>query len=46
MTQGARLSVWGWIAWARAGPEGYELVREQDDARVAPGGDQIIELLK
>ena len=42
----AAKTVWGWIAWTLGGPEGYELVREQDDARVAPGGDQIIELLK
>ena len=42
----AAKTVWGWIAWALAGREGYELVREQDEARVAPGGDRIIELLK
>ena len=42
----AAKTVWGWIAWTLGGPEGYEFVREQDDARVAPGGDQIIELLK
>ena len=39
-------TVWGWIAWALGGREGYELVRQQDEQRVAPGGDQIIELLK
>ncbi len=39
-------TVWGWIAWALAGREGYEIVREHDNSRVAPGGDQIIELLK
>ena len=39
-------TIWGWIAWALAGREGYEIVREQDEARVAPGGDVIIELLK
>ena len=42
----AAKTVWGWIAWALGGSEGYELVREQDEARVAPGGDRIIELLK
>ena len=42
----AAKTIWGWIAWALAGRAGYELVREQDEARVAPGGDQIIELLK
>ena len=39
-------TIWGWIAWALGGREGYELVRQQDEQRVAPGGDQIIELLK
>ncbi len=39
-------TIWGWIAWALAGMEGYELVRAQDEARVAPGGDAIIDLLK
>ena len=39
-------TIWGWIAWALAGREGYEIVRAQDDARVAPGGDALIELLK
>ena len=39
-------TIWGWIAWALAGREGYEIVRAQDEARVAPGGDALIELLK
>ena len=39
-------TVWGWIAWALGGPDGYELVRAQDEARVAPGGDALIEMLK
>ena len=39
-------TLWGWIAWALGGPEGYDLVRRQDAARVAPGGDQIIALLR
>ena len=39
-------TIWGWVAWALGGREGYELVRQQDEQRVAPGGDQIIELLK
>ena len=39
-------TIWGWIAWALGGREGYELVRQQDEQRVAPGGDRIIELLK
>ena len=39
-------TVWGWIAWALGGRDGYEVVRAQDEARVAPGGDQIIALLR
>ena len=39
-------TIWGWIAWALDGSEGYELARAQDEARVAPGGDAIVALLK
>ena len=39
-------TIWGWVAWALDGAEGYELVRAQDEARVAPGADAIVELLK
>ena len=39
-------TIWGWIAWALDGPGGYEIVRAQDEARVAPGGDAIVELLR
>ena len=39
-------TLWGWVAWALGGSEGYELVRAQDEARVAPGGDAIVELLR
>ena len=39
-------TIWGWLAWALDGSEGYELVRAQDEARVAPGGDAIVALLK
>ena len=42
----AAKTIWGWIAWALGGREGYDIVRAQDEARVAPGGDQIIRLLK
>ena len=38
-------TVWGWIAWGLGGRKGYEFVRAQDQARVAPGGDALIELL-
>ena len=39
-------TIWGWIAWAIGGRKGYEMVRQQDEQRVAPGGDRIIEVLK
>ena len=39
-------TLWGWIAWALGGREGYELVRAQDEARVAPGGDALVDLLR
>ena len=39
-------TIWGWIAWALAGMKGYDVVRKQDQARVAPGADEIIKLLK
>lgn len=39
-------TLWGWIAWALGGQKSYELVREQDQARVAPGGDAIVEILR
>ena len=39
-------TIWGWIAWALGGSEGYEIVQAQDEARVAPGADSIVELLK
>ena len=39
-------TLWGWIAWALGGREGYDLVRAQDEARVAPGGDALVELLR
>lgn len=39
-------TMWGWIAWSLRGKEGYELLREQDEARVAPGADELMPLLK
>src|SRR4030042_1446373 len=39
-------TMWGWIAWSLGGKDGYEILREQDQTRVAPGGDEILELLK
>ncbi len=38
-------TMWGWIGWSLGGSEGYEIMKEQDLARVAPGGDDILELL-
>jgi hypothetical protein len=38
-------TLWGWIAWSLGGRKGYELLREQDEARIAPGGDEILALL-
>lgn len=39
-------TLWGWIAWALGGPEGYDRMRAQDEARVAPGADALVDLLK
>jgi hypothetical protein len=38
-------TMWGWIAGALAGMPGYELMRKADEAQVAPGGDDILQLL-
>ena len=38
-------TMWGWIAWSLGGKEGYEILRSQDECRVAPGGDEILQLL-
>ena len=38
-------TMWGWIAWSLNKQKGYEILRAQDEARVAPGGDEILELL-
>ena len=38
-------TMWGWIAWSLGGKKGYEIMREQDETRVAPGADEIITLL-
>ena len=38
-------TIWGWIAWSLGGKKGYEIMRKQDEARVAPGADEIITLL-
>lgn len=38
-------TMWGWIAWSLGGQAAYEVVRQQDEARVAPGGDDILKML-
>jgi hypothetical protein len=38
-------TMWGWIAWSLGGKKGYEVMRKQDEARVAPGADEIMALL-
>ncbi|MFO1432595.1 MAG: DUF499 domain-containing protein [Candidatus Competibacteraceae bacterium] len=38
-------TLWGWFAWSLAGRAGYERLRTQDENRVAPGGDVLLELL-
>ena len=38
-------TLWGWIAWSLGGKEAYESVRSQDEARIALGGDEILNLL-
>jgi hypothetical protein len=39
-------TVWGWVAWSLGGKAGYEMLRRQDETRVAPGADEILALLK
>lgn len=39
-------TMWGWIAWSLGKKKGYEIMRRQDELRVAPGGNEILELLK
>jgi hypothetical protein len=38
-------TLWGWIAWSLGGKKGYELLRTQDENRIAPGADEILALL-
>jgi len=39
-------TMWGWVAWRLGGKEGYELLREQDQTRVAPGDDEMLKLFE
>ena len=38
-------TMWGWIAWSLGQESGYEIMRQADEARVSPGGDDIMKLL-
>jgi hypothetical protein len=38
-------TMWGWIAWSLRGKKSYEIMRQQDENRVAPGADEIMNLL-
>jgi hypothetical protein len=38
-------TMWGWIAWSLGKKKGYEFLKAQDEARVAPGADEILELV-
>jgi uncharacterized protein len=39
-------TMWGWLAWSLHGEQGYERFKSHDQARVAPGGDEILALLQ
>jgi hypothetical protein len=43
--KGKAHTLWGWIAWSLRGEAGYEIIRKDDESRVAPGGDDILKLL-
>ena len=43
--QGKSAPIWGWIAWSLRGEAGYEIIRKDDEARVAPGADDLMKLL-
>jgi len=38
-------TLWGWVAWSLGGQAGYDIIRKDDEARVSPGGDDILKLL-
>jgi hypothetical protein len=44
-TQKVAKTMWGWIAWSLGQEAGYEIMRQADEAKVAPGGDDILKLL-
>lgn len=37
-------TMWGWLAWGLGQRAGYDRLRAHDEARVAPGADEIIAL--
>jgi len=39
-------TMWGWIAWRLCGIDGYNLLRQQDQTRVAPGNDEVLKLFE
>ncbi|WP_204104332.1 MULTISPECIES: DUF499 domain-containing protein [Spirulina sp. CCY15215] len=39
------LTPWGVLAWRMGGRDAYEIVRENDEKRVAPGGDTLRQLI-
>jgi hypothetical protein len=39
-------TMWGWLAWSLHGEQGYERFQAHDQARIAPGGDEILALLE
>ena len=43
--KGKAKTLWGWVAWSLRGDAGYEILRKDDESRVAPGGDDIVKLL-
>jgi predicted AAA+ superfamily ATPase len=44
-SQGIRpLTLWGWLALQLGGKAGYETMRANDEARVSPGGDDLVKL--
>jgi hypothetical protein len=43
--KGKANTLWGWVAWSLRGEAGYEIFRKDDEARVSPGGDDILKLL-
>ncbi|MFQ5626638.1 MAG: DUF499 domain-containing protein, partial [Methyloligellaceae bacterium] len=39
-------TLWGWIAWRLGGKAGYDMLRDHDQARVAPGDDETLKLFE